>query len=176
MVIDLKRIQLRNDILDNALWVVEQIPSLVAAADQTAILRAGRARKTPWFCAVIAIRCLYHSCCDFQTDSSQTVHLFQQTSVSSWYVHLVMKLSHFPLLFLPDFPMLICHLFISVFLFLQYLFIVQHLPSTGVAILWPAYCGPEDICGPAWGQVLHVEACSELEKRSINCGLRYTVK
>ncbi|EDO42515.1 predicted protein, partial [Nematostella vectensis] len=41
MVLDLKRIQLNKTIEDNALWVVEQIPSLVASGDQTPILRAG---------------------------------------------------------------------------------------------------------------------------------------
>ncbi|XP_032218792.1 phospholipase B-like 1 isoform X2 [Nematostella vectensis] len=41
MVLDLKLIQLNNTIQDNALWVVEQIPTLVASGDQTAILRAG---------------------------------------------------------------------------------------------------------------------------------------
>ncbi|XP_050392205.1 phospholipase B-like 1 isoform X1 [Patella vulgata] len=41
MVIDLKQISLGKEIRDNALWVVEQIPSLVASGDQTKILRTG---------------------------------------------------------------------------------------------------------------------------------------
>lgn len=41
MVIDLKRYQPRKHLEDNLLWVVEQIPGLVIAADQTAILRKG---------------------------------------------------------------------------------------------------------------------------------------
>ena len=42
MVIDLKKINLGETIEDDALWVVEQVPSLVVGADQTPILRAGR--------------------------------------------------------------------------------------------------------------------------------------
>lgn len=41
MVLDLKLVNLTNEIRDNALWVVEQIPGLVEAGDQTAILREG---------------------------------------------------------------------------------------------------------------------------------------
>ena len=41
MIIDLKEIELKQTIKDNALWVVEQIPGYVAGGDQTAILRAG---------------------------------------------------------------------------------------------------------------------------------------
>ena len=44
MVIDLKRIQLGEAILDDALCVVEQIPTLVESADQTDILRAGNVK------------------------------------------------------------------------------------------------------------------------------------
>ncbi|XP_064614813.1 phospholipase B-like 1 [Liolophura sinensis] len=41
MVIDLKQIELNKTLHDNALWVVEQIPTLVAAADKTDVLRTG---------------------------------------------------------------------------------------------------------------------------------------
>lgn len=41
MILDLKKIKLKEAILDDALWVVEQIPSLVRAADTTVILRTG---------------------------------------------------------------------------------------------------------------------------------------
>lgn len=41
MVIDLKKIHLKSAIEDGALWVVEQIPSLVEAGDMTPILRTG---------------------------------------------------------------------------------------------------------------------------------------
>jgi len=41
MVVDLKRIQLNNSLADGSLWVVEQIPGLVVAQDQTTVLRAG---------------------------------------------------------------------------------------------------------------------------------------
>ena len=41
MIVDLKKIKLRETILDGALWVVEQIPSLVQSGDQTDVLRAG---------------------------------------------------------------------------------------------------------------------------------------
>lgn len=41
MVIDLKKIHLKSAIEDDALWVVEQIPSLVEADDVTPILRTG---------------------------------------------------------------------------------------------------------------------------------------
>lgn len=41
MVIDLKKIQLGKSVKNDALWVVEQIPGLVVAGDQTPILRAG---------------------------------------------------------------------------------------------------------------------------------------
>ncbi|KAK6171419.1 hypothetical protein SNE40_019612 [Patella caerulea] len=41
MVIDLKQITLGKEIRDNALWVVEQIPTLVASGDETQILRTG---------------------------------------------------------------------------------------------------------------------------------------
>lgn len=41
MILDLKKIILKEAILDDALWVVEQIPSLVRAADTTVILRTG---------------------------------------------------------------------------------------------------------------------------------------
>lgn len=41
MIIDLKRIQLGKNVEDGALWVVEQVPSLVVGGDQTPILRAG---------------------------------------------------------------------------------------------------------------------------------------
>lgn len=42
MVLDLKKITLKESIKDDALWVVEQIPSLVRSADTTAILRTGK--------------------------------------------------------------------------------------------------------------------------------------
>lgn len=42
MVIDLKKIHLKSAIEDGALWVVEQIPSLVEAGDMTPILRTGK--------------------------------------------------------------------------------------------------------------------------------------
>ncbi|ESP01375.1 hypothetical protein LOTGIDRAFT_186156 [Lottia gigantea] len=41
MIIDLKQIVLNKEVKDNALWVVEQIPTLVAAGDQSQILRTG---------------------------------------------------------------------------------------------------------------------------------------
>ncbi|XP_048758245.2 phospholipase B-like 1 [Ostrea edulis] len=41
MIIDLKKIHLKSSIEDDALWVVEQIPSLVESGDQSAILRTG---------------------------------------------------------------------------------------------------------------------------------------
>ena len=40
--LDLKQIQLNNTINDNALWVVEQIPSLVDYGDMAPILREGK--------------------------------------------------------------------------------------------------------------------------------------
>eukprot|EP00731_Ephydatia_muelleri_P001270 Em0001g1270a len=40
-VLDLKKITLKSDIADDALWVVEQIPGYVASGDQTPILRTG---------------------------------------------------------------------------------------------------------------------------------------
>lgn len=42
MVLDLKQIELKKYIGDDALWVVEQIPTLVEGGDQTPILRAGK--------------------------------------------------------------------------------------------------------------------------------------
>ena len=41
MVIDLKNVEPLKQIRDNALWVVEQIPTLVVGADETQILRTG---------------------------------------------------------------------------------------------------------------------------------------
>ncbi|KAL3876032.1 hypothetical protein ACJMK2_033919 [Sinanodonta woodiana] len=41
MIVDLKKIELRKNILDGALWVVEQIPGDVVAGDTTPILRTG---------------------------------------------------------------------------------------------------------------------------------------
>ncbi|ELU08391.1 hypothetical protein CAPTEDRAFT_181876 [Capitella teleta] len=41
MMIDLKRVKLNQELLDGALWVVEQIPGLVKGDDQTDILRTG---------------------------------------------------------------------------------------------------------------------------------------
>ncbi|XP_060067445.1 phospholipase B-like 1 [Ylistrum balloti] len=41
MLVDLKQIELGKAIKDNALWVVEQIPTKVTAGDQTPILRTG---------------------------------------------------------------------------------------------------------------------------------------
>ncbi|XP_076075549.1 phospholipase B-like 1 [Mytilus galloprovincialis] len=41
MIIDMKKISLGKSIDDNALWIVEQIPSLVKSADTTSILRTG---------------------------------------------------------------------------------------------------------------------------------------
>ncbi|CAH1794924.1 unnamed protein product [Owenia fusiformis] len=41
MIVDLKKVHLNEAIDDGALWVIEQIPTLVEAGDQTAILRAG---------------------------------------------------------------------------------------------------------------------------------------
>lgn len=41
MLVDLKQIELGKAIHDDALWVVEQIPTRVAAGDQTPILRTG---------------------------------------------------------------------------------------------------------------------------------------
>jgi hypothetical protein len=45
MILDMKKISLGKFIDDNALWVVEQIPTLVKSADTTSILRAGKRRK-----------------------------------------------------------------------------------------------------------------------------------
>ena len=42
MILDMKKISLGKFIDDNALWVVEQIPTLVKSADTTSILRAGK--------------------------------------------------------------------------------------------------------------------------------------
>ena len=42
MVIDLKKVHLKERVEDDALWVVEQIPGLVVGGDQTPILRAGK--------------------------------------------------------------------------------------------------------------------------------------
>ena len=42
MIIDLKKVVLGEKIMDGALWVVEQIPTLVKSGDQTQILRAGK--------------------------------------------------------------------------------------------------------------------------------------
>ncbi|XP_021341842.1 phospholipase B-like 1 isoform X2 [Mizuhopecten yessoensis] len=41
MIVDLKQIELGKTINDNALWVVEQIPTRVTSGDQTPILRTG---------------------------------------------------------------------------------------------------------------------------------------
>ena len=41
MIMDLKRVKVRESIHDGALWVAEQIPGLVVAQDQTNILRMG---------------------------------------------------------------------------------------------------------------------------------------
>ncbi|KAL5018080.1 hypothetical protein ScPMuIL_003802 [Solemya velum] len=41
MVLDLKSIELNKTIHDGALWVVEQIPTLVVSGDKTEVLRAG---------------------------------------------------------------------------------------------------------------------------------------
>lgn len=41
MVLDLKQIELGKSLHDNALWVVEQIPTKVSSGDQTQILRTG---------------------------------------------------------------------------------------------------------------------------------------
>lgn len=42
MIIDLKKIKLGHEIEDGALYVVEQIPTLVVYADQTKMLRNGK--------------------------------------------------------------------------------------------------------------------------------------
>ena len=42
MVIDLKKVTLGRELANGTLWVVEQIPGLVVADDQTTILRAGQ--------------------------------------------------------------------------------------------------------------------------------------
>ena len=42
MIIDLKRVELKKNIHDGALWVVEQIPTKIAAGDMTPILRTGK--------------------------------------------------------------------------------------------------------------------------------------
>ena len=42
MVIDLKQVKLKRDIQDNALWVIEQVPTKVAAGDVTSMLRLGK--------------------------------------------------------------------------------------------------------------------------------------
>lgn len=41
MVIDLKKVELKKNIHDDALWVIEQVPTKVAAGDVTPMLRAG---------------------------------------------------------------------------------------------------------------------------------------
>ena len=41
MVIDLKKVELKKNIHDDALWVAEQIPTKVAAGDMTPMLRTG---------------------------------------------------------------------------------------------------------------------------------------
>ncbi|KAK3755108.1 hypothetical protein QZH41_017928, partial [Actinostola sp. cb2023] len=41
MILDLKLVELNKTLHDNALWVVEQIPTYVASGDQTEILRLG---------------------------------------------------------------------------------------------------------------------------------------
>ncbi|KAL5516228.1 hypothetical protein EMCRGX_G001509 [Ephydatia muelleri] len=51
MVLDLKKITLKSDIADDALWIVEQIPGYVASGDQTPILRTGywASYNTPFY-------------------------------------------------------------------------------------------------------------------------------
>ncbi|KAJ8037242.1 Phospholipase B-like 1 [Holothuria leucospilota] len=41
MIVDRRKLKLKEAILDNALWVVEQIPTLVVYKDETDVLRAG---------------------------------------------------------------------------------------------------------------------------------------
>ncbi|XP_067030822.1 phospholipase B-like 1 isoform X2 [Acropora muricata] len=41
MLLDLKKVELKNTLHNGALWIVEQIPGLVVSSDQTEILRAG---------------------------------------------------------------------------------------------------------------------------------------
>ena len=42
MVIDLKKVELKKNVHDDALWVVKQIPTKVAAGDMMPMLRAGK--------------------------------------------------------------------------------------------------------------------------------------
>jgi hypothetical protein len=44
MILDLNKIKLGKEIQDGALYVVEQIPTLVVYADQTNILRNGKTK------------------------------------------------------------------------------------------------------------------------------------
>ena len=41
MIIDLKKVQLGDQLANGTLWIIEQIPGLVVGTDQTAILRNG---------------------------------------------------------------------------------------------------------------------------------------
>ena len=89
MVVDLKKIKLRENIADGALWVVEQIPTLVEAGDQTAILRAGNSSGGRYIRSPRLLKYLIRSelmhCCSI---AGYRI-LFCQLVRSLWYFRLL---------------------------------------------------------------------------------------
>lgn len=66
MVLDLKRVKLQKSLDDGALYIVEQIPTLVEYSDQTNILRKGNGSYTSYWlrkaislCQLMDNRALY---------------------------------------------------------------------------------------------------------------------
>ena len=61
MIIDRTKIKPKTTIMDDALWVVEQVPTLVVSGDQTNILRAGKNQVCLYVCLFIHL-CIYLFC------------------------------------------------------------------------------------------------------------------
>lgn len=47
MVLDLKKVKLQKSLDDGALYIIEQIPTLVEYSDQTSVLRKGNSCSSP---------------------------------------------------------------------------------------------------------------------------------
>ena len=94
MILDMKKISLGKFIDDNALWVVEQIPTLVKSADTTSILRAGKNKWTlhlAWHCKLYwcTVGCMVYE----NLNGSYIMYDNKLINIYSWFFFCVIILA-----------------------------------------------------------------------------------
>lgn len=68
MVLDLKKVRLQKSLDEGALYIVEQIPTLVEYSDQTNVLRKGNGScSSYWLRKAISLCQLMDNCASYMT-------------------------------------------------------------------------------------------------------------